>query len=195
MDRSVALASKAFVSFFPTIIVVASFAPHSVRQSIYDAITRRTGVEGNALATFKGAFASSDDVRRATGFLGLVFTLFYVNSFTTALSRVYMKAWRRPKTGRVSAYVTGVSWLMGIVVYFALIGALRAILGAGPQTAAFAAFALCTAVGLWWITPWLKVKSETWSETRRLRTSSLRALNPLAWRFRMFSGEEMMAIH
>jgi membrane protein len=170
VDRSVALASKAFVSFFPTIIVAASFAPHSVRDSIFSAITRRTGVEGEALKTFKGAFATSDDVRRATGLLGLLFTIFYVNSFTTALSRVYMKAWRRPKTGRVSAYVTGVSWLIGVVAYLALVGGLRAILGAGPQTAAFAAFALVTAVGLWWITPWLMLQ-------RQVR---LRALAPTA---------------
>jgi membrane protein len=160
VDRSVALASKAFVSFFPTVIVAASFAPHSVRNSIFSAITRRTGVEGSALKTFKGAFATSDDVRRATGMLGLLFTIFYVNSFTTALSRVYMKAWRRPKTGRVSGYVTGVSWLIGIVAYLALVGALRAILGAGPQTAAFAVFALVAAVGLWWITPWLMLQRQ-----------------------------------
>ena len=154
IDRSVALASKAFVSFFPTIIVAASFAPHSVRDSIYDAITRHAGVEGAGLNTFRGAFKSSDDVRRATGVLGLLFTFFYINSFTTALSRVYVKAWRRPKIGRVSMYLLGATWLVGIVVYFALIGGLRAILSGGPKTALFGVFALAGAVGLWWLTPW-----------------------------------------
>ena len=32
VDRSVALAAKAFVSLFPALIVVAAFAPHSVRS-------------------------------------------------------------------------------------------------------------------------------------------------------------------
>jgi len=160
IDRSVALASKAFVSFFPTIIVLASFAPHSVRESIFSAITRRTGVQGASLDTFKGAFANSNDVRKATGVLGLLFTVFYVNSFTTALSRVYLKAWRRPKTGRVGAYVTGVSWVIGIVAYLALIGGLRAVLGAGPQTPFFAALAIVGAVGLWWVTPWLMLQRQ-----------------------------------
>ena len=33
VDRSVALAAKAFVSLFPAIIVIAAFAPASVRDS------------------------------------------------------------------------------------------------------------------------------------------------------------------
>ena len=160
VDRSVALASKAFVSFFPTVIVLAAFAPSSVRESIYETLARRVGFEGNSLDTFRTAFRSSDDVRRATGVLGLCFTFFYINSFTTALSRVYMKAWRRPKPRRVSGYAIGVTWLVGIMVYFALIGALRAILGRGPETAAFALVAIVGAVGLWWITPWLMLQRQ-----------------------------------
>lgn len=160
VDRSVALASKAFVCLFPAIIVVASFAPHSIRESIFSAITHRAGVEGAGVSTFKGAFKSSDDVRRATGILGLIFTFFFVNSFTTALSRVYVKAWRRPKVGRVSGYVVGATWLVGIVVYFTLIGALRAILFGGPETAAFAVFALAGAIGVWWITPWFMLQRQ-----------------------------------
>src|SRR3954468_12322126 len=69
VDRSVALAGKAFVSFFPLIIVVAAFVPASVRTSIYSALTHRLGIEGEALHTAKQAFATSKDVRRATGVL------------------------------------------------------------------------------------------------------------------------------
>ena len=87
LDRSVALAAKAFVSLFPALIVVAAFAPEHVRNSIVQTITHRAGLSGSGLATVKGAFKSSDDVRKATGFVGLAFTFFYVNSFTSALSR------------------------------------------------------------------------------------------------------------
>jgi len=100
VDRSVALGAKAFVSFFPAIIVVAAFTPPSVRASIISTITRRAGLSGGGLSTVKGAFASSDDTRRATGVIGLLFTFFYISSFTTALRRVYTKAWRRPSGGR-----------------------------------------------------------------------------------------------
>ena len=34
LDRSIALAGKAFVSFFPLVIVVAAFVPEGLRNSI-----------------------------------------------------------------------------------------------------------------------------------------------------------------
>ena len=86
LDRSVALAAKAFVSAFPAIIVVASFMPDSIRNSILTTITHRLGVQGDP--TVHGALASTDDTRRTTGVLGLIFTFYYVNSFVTALERV-----------------------------------------------------------------------------------------------------------
>ena len=46
VDRSVALAGKAFVSFFPLVIVVASFAPARIRASIFSTLTHRLGIGG-----------------------------------------------------------------------------------------------------------------------------------------------------
>src|SRR3954464_6493601 len=70
VDRSVALAGKAFVSFFPLVIVVAAFAPVRLRTSIITTLTSRLGLRGEALATVREAFASSDDIRKATGLFG-----------------------------------------------------------------------------------------------------------------------------
>src|SRR3954469_24925618 len=117
LDRSVALAAKAFVSLFPALIVVAAFAPEHVRNSILQTITHRAGLSGSGLATVKGAFKSSDDVRKATGIVGLIFTFFYINSFASARGRVYTRAWRRPPGGRASAYALGAAWLIGVVAY------------------------------------------------------------------------------
>src|SRR6476620_8547240 len=124
VDRSVALASKAFVSFFPLIIVVAAFAPSSVRTAIFSGVTRRLGVEGHALATAREAFASADQIRRATGVLGLGLTFFFASSFTTALQRLYLRAWRRPPAKKVGSYTRGPAWLLGILVYLAVMGGL-----------------------------------------------------------------------
>ena len=100
VDRSVALAGKAFVSFFPLVIVIAAFMPDRIRSSIITTVTARLGVRGDALTLAREAFASSDDVRKATGLLGLVLTIFFATSFTTALQRVYLRAWRRPPRAR-----------------------------------------------------------------------------------------------
>ena len=107
VDRSVALAGKAFVSLFPLVIVVASFMPKHIRDSIFTTLTHRLGIEGHALVTAKEAFASSDDIRQATGILGLVLTIFFASSFTTALQRVYVRAWRRPPAKTAGQYLRG----------------------------------------------------------------------------------------
>jgi membrane protein len=105
VDRSVALAGEAFVSFFPLVIVVAAFVPERIRSSILTSVTARLGLRGDALVLAREAFASSDDIRKATGLLGLVLTIFFAISFTTALQRVYLHAWRRPpRAAGVSAY-------------------------------------------------------------------------------------------
>ena len=67
VDRSVALAGKAFVSFFPLVIVVAAFMPARTRASIFETLTTRLGVRGESLDLAKAAFQSSDDVKKATG--------------------------------------------------------------------------------------------------------------------------------
>jgi membrane protein len=160
VDRSIALAAKAFVSFFPLIIVVAAFLPDDVRKSIFTAVTGRLGMGGKALAEAKQAFATSTSVRRATGLLGLVFTFFYANSFTTALQRVYLRAWRRPPGGGATNYVRGPTWLAAIVVYFALLGGLRGVLDGPAGTALFLVVSLVAAVIVWWLTGWFMMRGQ-----------------------------------
>src|SRR6476619_5697859 len=67
IDRSIALAGKAFISFFPLIIVIAAFVPARLRTSILTTVTRRLGITGASLATVQQAFSSAEDIRRATG--------------------------------------------------------------------------------------------------------------------------------
>jgi len=155
VDRSVALAAKAFVSFFPVVIVVAALAPPSIRTSIFTTITSRFGVSGKALATAREAFASAKDVRKATGILGLLFTVFYATSFFTALQRVYLRAWRRPPGGNLFNYVRGPAWMAGVLAYFALVGGARSVFGSGPGTAGFLLVSFAGSILLWWLTAWL----------------------------------------
>jgi membrane protein len=154
VDRSVALAGKAFVSFFPLVIVVAAFMPSSVRSSIFTTLTHRLGVEGAALVTARQAFASSEDVRKATGILGLVLTFAFASSFTTALQRIYLRAWRRPRSGKAGSYTRGPAWLAAVLVYMALLGGLRGLIGNGIGVGAFLLISVTSACALWWATSW-----------------------------------------
>jgi membrane protein len=154
VDRSVALAAKAFVSFFPLVIVVAAFVPPGVRMSIVSQIAARLGLRGDAFSLVRSSFASSDDIRRATGLLGLVLTIFFATSFTTALRRVYMRAWRRPPHSGVDNYWRGVTWLFAILLSLAVLGGLRGAAGEGAGVVVWAVVALAVYVGLWWFTAW-----------------------------------------
>jgi membrane protein len=161
IDRSIALAGKAFVSFFPLVIVVAAFLPERIRSSILTSVTARLGIRGDALALAREAFASSDDIRKATGLLGLVLTICFATSFTTALQRMYLRAWRRPaRAAGAGAYWRGVAWLLVALACMALLGGLRGALGGGLGSGLFAIVSLAVISGLWWFTAWFLLLGE-----------------------------------
>ena len=160
IDRGIALAGKAFISFFPLVIVVAAFVPPRLRTSILTTVTHRLGLTGASLAMAKQAFTSSADIRRATGLLGLVLAVFYASSFTTALRRAYLRAWRRPPGKAVGNYPRGVAWAAVFLIYLALLGSARNVLRDGAGIAAFVVVALALSTAIWWFTAWLMLKGQ-----------------------------------
>ena len=112
VDRSVALAGKAFVAFFPLVIVVAAFMSQNIREAIFTTITSRLGVRGPALETTAQAFASSET------FVGRpVFSASCSSSSLRPRSPPrftgVLRAWRRPPGKKVHEYIRGLggtSW-------------------------------------------------------------------------------------
>lgn len=154
IDRSVALAAKAFVSFFPLVIVVAAFVPERTRAAIISSVTGRLGIRGDALTLVREAFVSSADVRQATGLLGLVLTIFFASSFTTALQRVYLRAWRRPHHAGVAIYWRGLLCLLLVLLAMALLGGLSRTLDGGLGVGLLVIGALVGTSALWWFVAW-----------------------------------------
>jgi membrane protein len=160
LDRSVALAGKAFVSFFPLVIVVMAFVPDSLRTPIRSAVLARFGLEGDALTLAREAFSSTNDVREATGVLGLVLALLFATSFTLSLQRCYLRTWRRPPGAGARSYWRGALWLLAILTTLAALGALRGVLDGGAGALLFAILSLAVVSGLWWFTAWLLLFGE-----------------------------------
>jgi membrane protein len=160
VDRSVALAGKAFVSFFPLVIVIAAFMPKNIQRSIFTTLTHQLGIQGQALSTVREAFASSNDIRRATGILGLVLTFFFATSFTTALQRVYLRAWRRAPDASIRGYVRGPAWLATVLAFMALLGGVRTRSGDGAGVGLFVIFSLMATSALWWFTAWFMLQGQ-----------------------------------
>ena len=159
-DRSVALGGKAFVSFFPLVITVAAFAPENIRTSIIATVTAQLGLSGDALTMTKEAFGSAEDVQRATGLLGLLLTIFFASSFTTALQRCFFRAWRRPRHGGFGHYWRGIVCLLTVLAGMAIIGAIAGAVGSGPASSSLAVAWLAVSCGLWWFTAWFMLMGD-----------------------------------
>jgi membrane protein len=159
VDRSIALAGKGFAALFPLLIVVAAFLPPGARASMLASVTATLGLRGDALLLAKQAFASSDDVQQATGFLGLLLAILFAVSFTTALQRIYLRAWRRPPGVRVGRYWRGAVWLLLLTACMVLLGAIHGA-ASGPNVAVLLLIALALMTGLWWFTSWLLLLGE-----------------------------------
>jgi membrane protein len=160
IDRSVALAGKAFVSFFPLVIVVAAFVPESTRSSIVRSVTVRLGLRGDALTVTMEAFGSADEIRRATGLLGLVLTIFFASSFTTALQRVYFHAWRRPRRSGADRYWRGAVCLLAVLASMAVLGGVGGALDGALGVGLLVVVALAVSSGLWWFSAWLLLRGD-----------------------------------
>jgi membrane protein len=160
VDRAVALAAKAVVSFFPLLIVVAAVSPPKARRSIVDTMATRFGLDGDAFATVSRAFASPDQTRAATGLLGSLLAVAYAISFTTALQRVYLRAWRRPAGGGVRNKGRGAVWLGGVLALLVVLASLRRIVAGPPGTVTVVVVGVVGAVFSWWWTARLMLRGE-----------------------------------
>lgn len=120
----------------------------------------RLGVSGGALDLVREAFATPEATRAATGLLGVLLAVACGVSFTTALQRAYLRAWRRAPGGGLRNKGRGAVWVGGVLVYLMALAFASNLTGtdigaAGVWVAGVAAGSL-----LWWWTAWLMVRGE-----------------------------------
>ncbi len=89
------------MSFFPVLIMSAALTPRAVRNSIVSSLSSRFGLESDQISVIEGAFSISDRASPTSSWIGFVVLVLYATSFTTALQRVYLRAWRRPRGGGI----------------------------------------------------------------------------------------------
>jgi membrane protein len=161
VDRSVALAAKLFVSFFPLLIVVAAITTSvPVHDAIVVAVMDRLGVSGAALDMVRQAFASPEATRASTGILGVLLAVAYAVSFTTALQRAHLRAWRRPPGGGVRNKGRGALWVAGVLVYIFVLATVRVLIGGTTGTASAWILSALAGTLLWWWTARLMLRGE-----------------------------------
>jgi membrane protein len=149
VERSIALAAKAFVSLLPLLLVVAAFMPPRLQRGILDELAERLGLSGESLEYISGAFASADAIKASTSVFGLILTVLFAVSFTTAVQRVYLRAWRRPASGAIQDKRRALTWLAGTCVFLASVGSIGRLL-VGPASVLSWLVGVAGAVCLWW---------------------------------------------
>lgn len=161
IDRSIALAAKAFIAFFPFLIAIVTAAPVNLRESISSTIIDRFGLAGESAELVKDTFDTSTGTQAATGIFGLIFLLLYATSFTTALQRIYLRSWRRPPGGGLKNNGRGLAWLAGVVALVSVNGLMGRILTA-PITGDFlrVVIAVSTSTAIWWWTAHSMLRGE-----------------------------------
>jgi membrane protein len=122
IDHALALASKLFVAVIPLSIILKAIVPGS--GSFGQDLVVRLGLSGPGASATRTLFASGSEVRGAVSVIGVVIVLYSVLSFTRALQRVYLNVWRlHPQP--FDALARQVAWIVGFVVYSAVLSPLH----------------------------------------------------------------------
>ena len=132
VDRAVALAAKAVVSFFPLLIVAAACHHRRPVAPSWTRIAAQVRRQRRGLLDHAAAPSPPRTRREPPPVCSeACWSVAYAVSFTTALQRVYLRAWRRPAGGGVRNKGRGAMWVAGVLVLLVLLASLRRIV-AGP---------------------------------------------------------------
>ena len=148
-DRAMALAGQAFAALLPLLIVIGSVSPQG-GDDLSDAITSRFKLDPGASDTLHSAVAQPPDP--GIGVLGVFLLVISALSFTRAMQRLYVRAWRLGKLG-LRGNLWGLEWLVIFVLFWSL---QPLIIHLFSGVTAFA-FSLALSTAMWVITPYLLV--------------------------------------
>ena len=146
-DRSMALAGQAFATLLPLMIVFGTVAQGS-SEEVADDLIERLDVSGSAADALREAVAQPPD--SGLSIVGAVLLVISALSFTRAMQRMYVRAWRLEPLG-VRGNLWGLVWLAVFIAFWSLQPAIVELFDG--IVSFVVALALSTLLWLW--TPWL----------------------------------------
>jgi membrane protein len=148
-DRAMALAGQAFAALLPLLIVFGTVAQGS-SEEVADDLIERFKVSGSAADALRSAVAQPPE--SGISAIGVLLLIISALSFTRAMQRLYVRAWRLEPLG-LRGNLWGLLWLALFIAFWSL---QPAIVGLFDDVLAFTvSLALSTLLWLW--TPWLLV--------------------------------------
>lgn len=148
-DRAMALAGQAFAALLPLLIVIASVSPAS-GDDLSDTLSRTFKLSEDAEDTLSRAVAQPPDP--GIGAIGVVLLVISALSYTRAMQRLYVRAWRLGSLG-LRGNLWGLQWLVIFVLFWSL---QPVVVHFFSGVIAFTVALGCSTV-LWLITPYFLV--------------------------------------
>lgn len=150
-DSATRIAAQCFLTAVPLLFVVGAYAPPAVGDHVVASVNAVFGLTGQAKDEVQQAFQPpTDDLRQATGLVGLLMLLLSATAVSRAVQRLCKRAWSLPRT---AAKVAPWRWLAWIVLW---LGALvvQGLLHTGFGQGAALAFpvVLIMQAAMWWWT-------------------------------------------
>jgi uncharacterized BrkB/YihY/UPF0761 family membrane protein len=127
-DRAIALSSSALTALIPLTIVTSAIASRLGGRETAERIIERYDLTGGGAEAVTAMFAPATGSSTSLGIVGFFFLMIAVLSFTRTVQRLFEQVWElKPLSVRNS--LNGLLWIGGLIVFVALSGFLRAILG------------------------------------------------------------------
>jgi membrane protein len=170
IERSMALASQAFVALIPLAIVSAAFVPTAGDQDFADSIIRRWHLTGTSAESVRSLFAAPDAVEQSVTWGSVVLLIVAAASFTRTLRRIFETTWEAPPR-RMRGTPLDLIWIGCLIAFVSALSSVRAVIAGTFGAIALLATSLLTGLAFWTLTPWLLLGRET--ERRRLWPTGL----------------------
>jgi len=133
VDRAMVIGAQALLALLPLLIVLASFLPHDAIKLAVERFEDVLGITGGGHAAVQegvtsvegsgGTGVDAEAVRRTTGVVGILITLFSATSFSRAIQRMYERVWQLQHRGGVVGRRRCLSWLFGWLIVSQVIAA------------------------------------------------------------------------
>ncbi len=127
-DRAIALGSGALTAVIPLTIVTSAFSSALGGKDTADRIIQRYDLTGGGAEAVRDVFSPPSGASTSLGFVGFLFLLVAVLSFSRAVQRLFEQTWELDPLSVRNTF-NGLLWIGGLAVYAAVSGVLQAVLG------------------------------------------------------------------
>jgi uncharacterized BrkB/YihY/UPF0761 family membrane protein len=127
-DRSIALASGALTAMIPLTIALSAGSSQLGGKDTADRIIDRYDLTGGGAEAVRDIFAPPGGTSTSIGVIGFLFVLVAVLSYTRAMQRLFEQTWELEPLSVRNTF-NGLLWICGLVLYIALSGIIRGVLG------------------------------------------------------------------